>query len=96
MARFYLVIARSIVAWMPQTSLRATERSVAIQKNNKFHSTFCHFFPRLPRRCYASPRNDGVFCNDFDPRNNTALTVLNNFNRSRNIDIGKIYILLTN
>ncbi len=39
-------------------SLRAAASSVAIQKNNKFCKILYYFFPRLPRRCYASPRND--------------------------------------
>ncbi|WP_342270514.1 hypothetical protein [Rickettsia endosymbiont of Orchestes rusci] len=29
-------------------------------------------FPRLPRRDYVPPRNDGVFYNDFEPGNKTA------------------------
>ncbi|MCC8368722.1 MAG: MFS transporter [Rickettsia endosymbiont of Oxypoda opaca] len=40
------------------SSLRAAVSSVAIQKNNKFCKILYYFFPRLPRRCYASPRND--------------------------------------
>ncbi|WP_342269981.1 hypothetical protein [Rickettsia endosymbiont of Orchestes rusci] len=46
------------VAWLPESSLRATARSAAIQKNNNFHSIFCYFFSRLPRRDYVPPRND--------------------------------------
>ncbi|WP_341793405.1 MULTISPECIES: hypothetical protein [unclassified Rickettsia] len=41
-------------------------------ENNKFHSIFCYFFSGLPRRCYASPRNDGNFCNAFDLCNNAS------------------------